>query len=156
MSSNLSCVLSCGTMPSFGRQQLSTYYAQASSQGASWNQTQQHIPEFCSQMAGVSTLSGHSDHVRTSFLACVCAWERDVGACMQEPWEPHSHSFEQISEPQLPYLYNGTTGPMCRLLVRIKSESSYEKPSVNSVSPQIRADSPHLPRTIQSASFPCS
>lgn len=40
---------------------------------------------------GLSSLSGHSDH-RNLFSACVHVrtWERDAGACMQEPWEPHS------------------------------------------------------------------
>ena len=76
-------------MPSFGRQQLSTYYVQALSQGASWNQTQQHTPEFCSQMAGVSHLYLGTVTIGTSFQH-VRTWERDAGACMQEPWEPHS------------------------------------------------------------------
>lgn len=54
MSSNLSSVLSWHNA-SFGRQQLSTY-AQVLSQGPPGTVTQQHIPEFCSQMAGVSQL----------------------------------------------------------------------------------------------------
>lgn len=78
------CLVTCpvcypGTMPSFGRQQLSTYYAQALSQGASWNQTQQHIPEFCSQMAGVSQLYLGTVTIRTSFQhVCVCAHGREM------------------------------------------------------------------------------
>lgn len=83
------CLVTCpvcypGTMPSFGRQQLSTYYVQALSQGASWNQTQQHTPEFCSQMAGVSHLYLGTVTIGTSFQhVCMCAHGREmqVPAC---------------------------------------------------------------------------